>query len=60
VGMLLAETINSAIERVVDLITLEHHAMAKRAKDMGSTIVFLSIFIFIIVWCCILIYKFIV
>ncbi|MFV7789304.1 diacylglycerol kinase [Aliarcobacter lanthieri] len=49
-GMLIAETINSAIERVVDLITLEHHEMAGRAKDIGSTIVFLSIFIFITTW----------
>ncbi len=49
-GMLLAEVINSAIERVVDLVTLEHHAMAGRAKDVGSTIVFLSISIFVVVW----------
>ena len=39
-GMILAETINSAIERVVDLVTLEHHHMAGRAKDVGSAIVF--------------------
>ena len=31
-GMLIAEAVNSAIERVVDLVTLEHHEMAKRAK----------------------------
>ena len=49
-GMILAETINSAIERVVDLVTLEHHDMAGRAKDVGSAIVFLSIFIFIVTW----------
>ncbi len=49
-GMLIAETINSAIERVVDLVTLEHHQMAGRAKDVGSTIVFLSIFVFVVVW----------
>ena len=49
-GMPLCEAINSAIERVVDLVTLEHHDMAGRAKDIGSTIVFLSIFIFIITW----------
>ena len=49
-GMILAETINSAIERVVDLVTLEHHDMAGRAKDAGSTIVFLSILIFVITW----------
>jgi len=48
--ILLAESINSAIERVVDLVTLEHHEMAGRAKDVGSTIVFISIFIFLITW----------
>ena len=54
-GMILAETTNSAIERVVDLVTLEQHDMAGRAKDMGSTIVFLSIFIFVVTWAIILI-----
>ena len=49
-GMPLAEAINSAIERVVDLVTLEHHDMAGRAKDVGSAVVFLSILIFIITW----------
>ena len=57
-GMLLAETINSAIERVVDLVTQEHHQMAGRAKDMGSAIVFLSIFIFIVTWVIVLIDTF--
>jgi diacylglycerol kinase (ATP) len=49
-GMLMAEVTNSAIERVVDLVTLEHHEMAGRAKDVGSTIVFFSIGIFVVVW----------
>jgi len=49
-GVLIAETINSSIERVVDLVTLEHHPMAKRAKDVGSTIVFLSILLFVVIW----------
>ena len=53
-GMLLAEATNSAIERVVDLVTLEHHDMAGRAKDVGSTIVFLSIFVFLVTWTIIL------
>lgn len=56
-GMLLAETTNSAIERVVDLVTLEHHKMAGRAKDVGSAIVFISIFIFVITWGTIIISK---
>ena len=50
IGMLIAEAINSAIERVVDLVTLEHHHMAGRAKDVGSAVVFLSIFVFGITW----------
>ena len=49
-GVLIAETINSSIERVVDLVTLDQHDMAKRAKDVGSTIVFLSIGLFLVVW----------
>ncbi|MCW8894393.1 diacylglycerol kinase [Sulfurimonas sp.] len=48
--MLIAETVNSAIERVVDLVTLEHHEMAGRAKDVGSSIVFLSIVVFVVTW----------
>ena len=54
-GMILAETTNSAIERVVDLVTLEHHDMAGRAKDVGSAIVFISIFIFVVTWLIIII-----
>ena len=57
-GVLLAETINSAIERVVDLVTLEHHPMAGRAKDVGSTMVFLSLGLFVITWGLILSDKF--
>lgn len=49
-GVLIAEVTNSAIERVVDLVTLDHHHMAGRAKDVGSTIVFLSIALFVVVW----------
>lgn len=53
-GMLIAEATNSAIERVVDLVTLEHHEMAGRAKDVGSTIVFLSIIVFVVTWAIVL------
>ena len=48
--MPLAETINSAIERAVDLVTQEYSELAGRAKDVGSFAVFLSIFIFITTW----------
>jgi len=45
-----AEITNSAIERVVDLVTLEYHELAKRAKDVGATLVFVSIIFTILVW----------
>jgi len=57
-GILMAETINSAIERVVDLVTMDYNQMAGRAKDIGSTIVFLSIFVFIVTWVVILLHNF--
>ena len=50
VGVLIAETINSAIERVVELVTSQTHPLAKQAKDIGSTIVFFSICNLIIIW----------
>ena len=56
-GMLLAETTNSAIERVVDLVTIDHHKMAGRAKAVGRAIVFLSIFIFIVTWGIVIIFN---
>lgn len=56
VWVLIAESINSAIERVVDLVTKEYHPMAGRAKDVGSCIVFLSISLALISWILIL-YK---
>jgi diacylglycerol kinase (ATP) len=55
-GVLISEAINSAIERVVDLVTLDHHKMAERAKDVGSAVVFLSISLAVVVWG-ILLYK---
>jgi len=57
-GMLIAEAMNSAIERVVDLVTLDHHIMAGRAKDVGSAVVLLSVIVFVVVWSIILYNKF--
>jgi len=47
---LLAEIINSSIERVVDLVTLDVHPLAKSAKDAGSAIVFGSIVVTLCIW----------
>lgn len=47
---LLAEIANSAVERSVDLVTLEHHELAKRAKDAGAALVFVSFITLATVW----------
>jgi diacylglycerol kinase (ATP) len=41
--VLIVELLNSAVEAAVDRISLEHHKLAKRAKDIGSAAVFLSL-----------------
>ncbi|MBU0632476.1 diacylglycerol kinase [bacterium] len=55
---IIAEVTNSAIERVVDLVTVEHHIMAKRAKDAGATLVLLSLVLTGLIWIVILIDSF--
>ena len=45
-----AEAINSAIERVVDLVTQEHHPLAGQAKDIGAFIVFVAFLIVVMIW----------
>jgi len=46
----LAEVANSALERVVDLVTMDYHILAKQAKDAGATLVLLSLFVTILIW----------
>ena len=41
--VLIVELLNSAIEAAVDRISLENHHLAKRAKDIGSAAVFISL-----------------
>ncbi|HJV17581.1 MAG TPA: diacylglycerol kinase family protein [Bacillales bacterium] len=40
-GMISLELINTAIERLVDLVTLEFHPLAKQAKDLAAGAVFI-------------------
>jgi undecaprenol kinase len=39
-GMFALELANTAIERVVDLVTVEYHPLAKQAKDLAAGAVF--------------------
>ncbi len=48
--ILMAELVNSAIEAVVDRVGLEKHELSGRAKDIGSALVMLSVFVFVFVW----------
>lgn len=48
--ILIVELINSAIEANTDHISLDRHPLAKRAKDMGSAAVFLTIVIALATW----------
>lgn len=48
--VLIVELLNSAIESVTDRISLEDHVLAKRAKDMGSAAVMLSLINVPVVW----------
>ena len=46
----MAEITNSAIERTVDLVTFDHHELAKRAKDAGAALVFISLAMLAFIW----------
>jgi|SRR5262245_13905618 len=48
--VLIVELLNSGIEAVTDHISLEEHELAKRAKDMGSAAVMLSLLNVPIIW----------
>ncbi len=48
--VLVVELLNSAIEAVVDRVSLDRHALSKNAKDLGSAAVLLSTVFALITW----------
>jgi diacylglycerol kinase (ATP) len=48
--ILIAEAFNSAIERVVDMVTQEYHPLAKEAKDIASFGVLLTFVAIVAIW----------
>jgi diacylglycerol kinase (ATP) len=48
--VLIVELINSAIEAVVDRVSLERHPLSKNAKDFGSAAVFLALSLAAATW----------
>ena len=53
-GVLMVELLNSALEAAVDRISLEHHTLIKRAKDMGSAAVMIALINVVVVWALVL------
>jgi diacylglycerol kinase (ATP) len=47
---LIVELVNAAVEATVDRISLEHHRLAKRAKDIGSAAVMMALLNAAAVW----------
>lgn len=48
--VLIVELLNSAVEATVDRVSLEHHRLAKRAKDIGSAAVMISLVNVVVIW----------
>ena len=53
--VLIVELLNSAVEATVDRISFENHLLAKRAKDIGSAAVMLSLATAGVVWLLVLV-----
>lgn len=48
--VLIVELLNSGIEAAIDRISLDHHPLAKRAKDYGSAAVMLALVVCAALW----------
>ncbi len=48
--LLVVELLNTAIETVVDRISLELHPLSKRAKDLGGAAQLVAVVLTIVVW----------
>ena len=53
--VLVVELLNSAIEAVVDRISLERHPLSRNAKDLGSAAVFVSVIVAGLTWAAIVV-----
>lgn len=48
--VLIVELLNSAVESAIDRISMEHHELSKRSKDLGSAAVLLSLLLCGAIW----------
>jgi diacylglycerol kinase (ATP) len=56
--LMIVELLNSGIEATVDRVSLELHPLAKRAKDIGSAAVFLTVLTGSAIWAAALWHRF--
>ncbi|MBW7901781.1 MAG: diacylglycerol kinase [Rhodocyclaceae bacterium] len=56
--VLVVELLNSAVEAVVDRVSDEHHELSKRAKDIGSAAVLLTLLLAAGTWGLILVPRY--
>lgn len=48
--VLIVELLNSAVEAAIDRISLDHHRLSKRAKDIGSAAVLVALLNIAAIW----------
>ena len=48
--VMIVELLNSSVEAAIDRISFDHHSLSKRAKDIGSAAVFVSLVLLAVVW----------
>ena len=48
--VLIVELLNSGVETAIDRISLEHHELSRRAKDLGSAAVMLALGLCLMTW----------
>ncbi len=56
--VLVVELLNSSVEAAIDRISLDRHSLSKRAKDLGSAAVLLSLAMLALVWALVLVPRF--
>ena len=52
--VMIVELLNTGVEAAIDRISFEHHSLSKRAKDIGSAAVFVTLVLLAAVWSVIL------
>ncbi len=53
--VLVVELLNSSVEAAIDRISLERHSLSKRAKDLGSAAVLVTLVLLATVWALVLV-----